>query len=158
MEGCTFSNSKSRFQQKISQKFTSSKVWVLHTFGLPSGAPGRFPRIYKKILKNEHRASTRVKNVISKEAILAKKWGESTKKYFCKMTLRIQKAAGPPPGGPPFKILIWQNTERQSHTPWSPLKGLADLACVNLVSPFKFRIIFCVLNLCYVSVLSQIHA
>ena len=74
MEGCTFSKSKSRFQQKILQKFTSSKVWVLHTFGLPSGAPGRFPRIYKIFfVKNEHRASTRVKNVIFKEAILSKK-------------------------------------------------------------------------------------
>ena len=70
--------------------------WFLHTLGRLLDAPGRFPRIYKKnVSKSEHRASTRVKNVISNEAILAKKWSESTKKYFGKMTLRIQKAAGP---------------------------------------------------------------
>ena len=76
--------------------------WFLHTLGRLIGAPGRFPRIYKKILKNEHRASTRVKNMISNDAILAKKWSESTKKYFGKDSFQIRKAAGPLDLGPPF--------------------------------------------------------
>ncbi len=77
--------------------------WFSTPFGPPDGRTRTLSKnLQKKILKNEHRASTRVKNVISNEAILAKKWSESTKKYFGKKCLQIRKAAGPLDLGPPF--------------------------------------------------------
>ena len=76
---------------------------MVFTHWPPVGRPRTLSKNLQKIfLKNEHRASTRVKNVIFKEAILSEKWDENTKTYFCKMTLRIQKAAGPLDLGPPF--------------------------------------------------------